>query len=153
VDPKGVSRPCSRAIGSPIRTCAGQNPFSCTAGFTLIEVLIALAIVAVSLTAIGSLMAASVRGTRAIDRRLSLVETARAVETGLPDRGELAVGSLSGDIAGNRWRVDVAPLVSNLVDPRVATPWVPQSVIIRVESPGGAVLRIDTVRLRRRTGG
>ncbi|MGA2125471.1 MAG: type II secretion system protein [Xanthobacteraceae bacterium] len=119
------------------------------AGFTLIEVLIALAIVAVALTAIGSLMAAAVRGTHAIDRHLSLVETARAVETALPDRTALGTGDLSGEIGGNRWRVDVAPLISNLVDPRVATPWVPQSVIIRVESPGGAVLRIDTVRLRR----
>jgi general secretion pathway protein I len=131
----------------------GSPTWSSVAGFTLIEVLIALAVVAVALTAIGSLMAATVRGTRAIDRHLSLVETARAVETGLPDRGDLVAGNLSGDIAGNRWRVDVAPLVSDLVDPRVATPWVPQSVTIRVQSPGGAVLRIDTVRLRRRTGG
>jgi general secretion pathway protein I len=119
----------------------------------LIEVVIALAIIAVSLTAIGSLMAANVRGVRAIDRHLALVETARAVETALPDRRDLGAGDLSGDIAGNRWRVDVAPLVSNLVDPRLPTPFVPHAVTIRVQSPGGAVLRIDTVRLRRRTGG
>jgi general secretion pathway protein I len=118
----------------------------------LIEVVIALAIIAVSLTAIGSLMAANVRGVRAIDRHLALVETARAVETALPDRHELGAGDLSGDIAGNRWRVDVAPLVSSLVDPRVPTPFVPQAVTIRVQSPGGAVLRIDTVRLRRTRG-
>ena len=38
------------------------------AGFTLIEVLVALAVLAVALAAIGSLMATTVRGTRSIDR-------------------------------------------------------------------------------------
>jgi general secretion pathway protein I len=114
-------------------------------------VLIALAVVAISLSAIGSLMAATVRAMRQIDQRLALVETARAVETGMPDRRELAA-SLSGDLAGHRWRVDVQPFIANFVDPRQPTAWVPQTVVIRVQSPGGAILEVDTVRLRRRTG-
>jgi general secretion pathway protein I len=123
------------------------------AGFTLIEVLVALAVVAVSLAAIGALMAATVRGSRSIDQHLALVETARAVEAGLPDRGDLAVGSLSGDMGGYRWRVDVAPCIAGFVDARLPSPWVPQTVVITVQSPAGPVLRVDTVRLRRRTGG
>jgi general secretion pathway protein I len=67
------------------------------AGFTLIEVLVALAVVAVSLTAIGSLVATNVRGTRALDQRLALVETTRAILTGLPDHEQIAPGSLSGE--------------------------------------------------------
>jgi general secretion pathway protein I len=122
------------------------------AGFTLIEVLIALAVVSISLAAIGTLMAATVRGMRSIDQRFAMVETARAIETGLPDRGELT-GGLSGELAGHRWRIDVSPFVANFVDPRLPTPWVPQTVVIRVQSPGGAILQVDTVRLRRRTGG
>jgi len=122
------------------------------AGFTLIEVLIALAIVSASLAAIGSLMATTIRAMRSIDQRFALVETARAIETGLPDRGELG-SSLAGDLAGHRWRVEVAPFVADFVDPRLPTPWVPQAVVIRVQSPGGATLQVDTVRLRRRTGG
>jgi general secretion pathway protein I len=89
---------------------------------------------------------------RSVDQRFALVETARAVETGLPDRGALT-GSLSGDLAGHRWRLDVAPFVANFVDPRLPTPWMPQSVVIRVQSPGGAILQVNTIRLRRRTGG
>jgi general secretion pathway protein I len=122
------------------------------AGFTLIEVLIALAIVSISLAAIGSLMASTVRAMRSIDQRFALVETARAVETGLPDRAELT-GRLSGDLAGHRWRVDISPFIANFVDPRLPTPWVPQTVVIRVQSPGGAILQVNTVRLQRRTGG
>jgi general secretion pathway protein I len=122
------------------------------AGFTLIEVLVALMVVAITLAAIGSLTAATVRGTRSIEQHLILVETARAIEAGLPDRGDLAAGSLSGDTGGNRWRVDVLPFVANFVDPRLPTPWIPQTVVITVQTPGGPLLHIDTVRLRRRVG-
>jgi general secretion pathway protein I len=122
------------------------------AGFTLIEVLVALAVVSISVVAIGSLMATTVRAMRSIDQRFAMVETARAIETGLPDRDALT-GSLSGDLAGHRWRVDVSPFIADFVDPRLPNRWEPQTVVIRVQSPGGAILQLNTVRLRRRTGG
>jgi general secretion pathway protein I len=108
--------------------------------------------VSISLAAIGSLMASTIRAMRSIDQRFALVETARAIETGLPGRAELT-GSLAGDLAGHRWRVDVSPFIANFVDPRLPSPWVPQTVVIRVQSPGGAILQVNTVRLQRRTGG
>jgi general secretion pathway protein I len=123
------------------------------AGFTLIEVLIAIAVVAVSLTAIGSLMAASIRGTLSLEQHLALVETTRAIATGLPSRGELKLGNISGNLANHRWRVDVTPFAANNVNPRLPTPWVPQEVVIRVQSPGGPIMQVNTVRLRRRTDG
>jgi general secretion pathway protein I len=118
----------------------------------LVEVLVALAVVAVSLAAIGSLVAANIRATRDLDQRLALVETTRAILTGMPDREQLAPGKLSGEIADYRWRLDVLQFVANFIDPRQATPWVPQTIVLRVQSPGGQMLRIDTVRLRRGPG-
>jgi len=115
-------------------------------------VLVALAVVAVSLAAIGSLVANNIRATQAIDHRLALIETTRAILTGMPDREQLVLGNLSGEIADHRWRVDVQPFAANFVDPRRPTPWVPQTVVVRVQSPAGQVLRIDTVRLRRGQG-
>lgn len=135
---------------SPRRASPGRKRGD--SGFTLIEVLIALAVVSISLAAIGSLMATTVRAMRSIDQHFALVETARTIETGLPDRADLT-GNLSGDLAGHRWRVNVSPFVADFVDPRLPTPWVPQSVVIRVQSPGGAILRVDTIRLQRRAGG
>src|SRR5436853_460166 len=79
------------------------------AGFTLVEVLVAIGVLAVALTAIGSLVATTVRGTRAIDDRLMLVETARSVAVAMPDRDRLAPGNFSGELGGQRWRVDVLP--------------------------------------------
>jgi general secretion pathway protein I len=119
-------------------------------GFTLVEVLVALAVIAVLLASIGSLIAGSVRGARSIDQHLALVEIARAIETGLPSRDELKVGRLSGEVSGHRWNVDVTPFIANNVDPRLPTPWVPQALVITVRSPEGAMLLVNTVRLRRR---
>jgi general secretion pathway protein I len=130
---------------SPSTSCDGGED-----GFTLIEVVVALAVVAVSLAAIGSLMATTVRGMRAIDARLALIETARAIETSLPDRNDLKIGNLSGDFADHRWRVDVLPFLAGNAATQQANPWVAQTVIIRVQSPTGAVIQIDTVRLRQR---
>ena len=124
-----------------------------TAGFTLIEVLVALSVVAVSLAAIGGLIATTVRGTRSLDQHLTLLETTRAIVTGLPDRERLSPGSFSGEFAAHRWRVDVLPFLATNVDPRLPTPWVPQTVVLRVQSPAGPIVQVNTVRLRRRTGG
>jgi len=122
------------------------------AGFTLIEALVALAVVAITLAAIGSLIGGNIHATRSLDQRLALVETTRTILTGLPDRAQLKPGNLSGEIADRRWRLDVMPFEADFVDPRLATPWFPEAVILRVRSPTGEILRIDTVRLRRGLG-
>ncbi len=118
-------------------------------GFTLIEVLVALSIVAVSLAAIGSLIAVTVRGARSMPARLALVETARAIMTGLPDRDELTIGNFSGELADHRWRVDVLPFFADFIDPQKPGVWTPQTVVVRVQSPDGRIVQINTVRIRR----
>jgi general secretion pathway protein I len=120
------------------------------AGFTLIEVLVTLFVLAVSLTAIGALIGSTIRSTHAIENRLALLETARGIMTGLPDRNELATGNFSGSAAGYRWRVDVLPFPVEQIDPQQVPPWVPQRVVLRVQSPAGQVLEINTIRLHRR---
>jgi general secretion pathway protein I len=119
-------------------------------GFTLIEVLVSLAVLAVCLSAIGSLMAANLRSAGAIEDHLDLTETARAVWSALPDRDELKTGNRSGEMAGQAWSLSVRPYVAGYIDPKSPSPWVPQTVILKVRSPSGAVLQIDTVRLRKR---
>ena len=118
-------------------------------GFTMIESLVALTVVAVCLTAIGTLIASNIRATQTVNDRLSLAETARAVLAALPDRDQLGFGNSRGEIGGIQWRVDVLPFTANFVDPAGKTPWVPEDVVIRVESPTGQIFRLDTVRLRR----
>ncbi len=118
-------------------------------GFTLIEALAALAVVAVALTAIGMLIGTNIRATRSLDRRLTLLQTTRAILSGLPGRNELELGRISGEVAAHRWRIDVIPFSADFVDPSEPSLWIPQSVVLRVQAPTGEVLRIDTVRLHR----
>jgi general secretion pathway protein I len=118
-------------------------------GFTLIEVLVALVVVTISLSALSQLMASNRRVAGSLDTHLSLVETARGIETALPDRATLA-GDSSGESGDYRWAVFTRPFDSNLVDPTVPTPWIPQSVAIRVQSPEGVSVQVNTIRLQAR---
>jgi general secretion pathway protein I len=140
----------SRPVGSEcqIRSTSGRRA---NAGFTLIEVLVALSIVAVVLTAIGSVVAATTRSTWHMEQRFSLAETGRAVEAALPARTELAVGRLAGTIRGYRWQVDVLPFNANFDQEQASGRWVPQAIVIHLQSPSGQVLNVRTIRLRRAT--
>jgi general secretion pathway protein I len=118
-------------------------------GFTLIELLIALAVMAVLLAAIGTAVGRNARAARSLDGRLALVQTARAITTGLPDRQQLGLGNSSGQLADHRWRVEVRPFIASFVDTRQPAPWTPQNVLITVQSPSGQIAEFHTVRLRR----
>jgi general secretion pathway protein I len=124
----------------------------CSAGFTLIEALVALTVVATSLAAIGALMATSVRGVRSLEQHVALVETARTVAANLPRRDELGAG-FTGAAMGYRWRVETSVLSTETGPAANQATWLPQVVAVTVRSPSGATLQIDTVRLVRRPGG
>ena len=121
------------------------------AGFTIIEVLVALALVAVVIVAIGSLMATNVRGVRSFEQHVALLQASRTVMTiGIAPRAELRSGSSSGQIDGYRWTIDVAPLGGEWAVDNADVPWMPELVRVRVKSPTGAVSDIRTVRLMKR---
>ena len=124
-------------------------PDDAVAGFTLIEALVALSIVAIVMAAIGSLIASTARGARSIDVHLTRLQTARAVITALPDRDQLARGAFSGTIANHPWRVAVLPFATDSVAQEPSARWVPQAVVVNVGSPSGAAMRISTIRLQR----
>jgi general secretion pathway protein I len=121
-----------------------------SAGFTLIEVVVALAVIAVMLVSIGSVVGASVRGTHALDEHLVAVETVRALQAGIADRNALKFGSTTGATSGRQWRLDVGPFVNPAVAPRVPLPWQPVTETITVRSPFGTSLSVTTLRLRQR---
>jgi general secretion pathway protein I len=134
------------------------------AGFTLIEVLVALAVLAVVLGAIGAVVGTTVKGIRSVDRRLPLLETAQNIVASLPDRSVLKPGTETGGSGGYRWRIDVVPLANRPTTAPLTTAgalaagtptavdaapkWTPLAITVRVEaSDGGPPVRLDTVRL------
>jgi general secretion pathway protein I len=123
------------------------------AGFTIMEVLIALAVVAVCLAAIGAVVGVTSRGVRSLEQHVALVEVARSVAASVPPHSEHAIQPGAGEVAGHRWQVDVAPWTGSAGADQSASPWFPQIVTIRVRSPSGALLALQTVRLQRKQGG
>jgi len=128
-------------------------------GFTLIEVLVAIAVLAVVLGAIGAVVGNTVRSIRSVDRRMPLLETAQSLIASLPTRDALQPGTQSGTSGDFRWRIDAVLLNSNVPDnaaavlstaatgaaPKVS--WVPLAITVRVQGGEGPPVRLDTVRL------
>jgi general secretion pathway protein I len=121
------------------------------AGFTIIEVLIALVIVAVSIVAIGSVMSTNARGVQALESHVALLQSAQTVfVTAIPPRKELAPGTLSGQLRDFRWQVDIGPVGGDWVVEGADVAWIPELVKIRVRSPSGATVDLETIRLMHR---
>jgi general secretion pathway protein I len=118
------------------------------AGFTLIEVVVALAVVAIALTAIGAVAATSARGTRSMEQHLALMETTRIVAATLPRNRQANLDGLTGEILNHRWRISLAPFVGSGIYQTPDSQWIPQTVVVRVRSPSGAVTGFETVRLQ-----
>jgi general secretion pathway protein I len=115
-------------------------------GFTLIEALVALAIIAAVLSSIGAVIGTTVKGTKSIDQRLALTGAAETVFAALPARNALKPGRQSGELAGHRWRIDVTPLNAAAMEGPQAR-FVPLAVNMRVQGPGGSAIQVTTVRL------
>lgn len=119
------------------------------AGFTLIESLVALAVVGVCLAAIGALSAASLRAVRQVDERLAIVSTLRKAQTALPERARLADAELSGELNGLDFSLRSTP-VPDPSPPRATKDpamWRPQKLVLRVRAASGSAMEIETLRL------
>jgi prepilin-type N-terminal cleavage/methylation domain-containing protein len=121
-------------------------------GFTLIEVLAALSIVATGLAAIGALFANAQRGARSIEARLHQLAIARLIVAALPDRDALVAGDLVGKTAGHAWRIRISPFGMATSSRSDALPWQPQSIVVTVQSSAGDAIQISTVRLQHKGG-
>jgi general secretion pathway protein I len=120
------------------------------AGFTIVEVLVALAVVAIAIVAIASVMSINARGVRALESHVALIQTAQTViTTAIPRRNELAPGTLSGQLNNHHWQVDIGPVGGGWVIDNADVAWIPELVRIRVRSSSGAAIDLATVRLMR----
>lgn len=120
-------------------------------GFTLIEAVVALALMSVVLMAIGSLVATNVRGARKLEQHVALIETARLIAFGIPHNGKPLADRLDGEVSGHRWQLRASPFLGGAsVVP--GSQFIPQRIELRVRSPSGATLSLETIRLENRSG-
>jgi general secretion pathway protein I len=133
---------------SPVRQ-SPTNRFD--AGFTILEVLVALAIVAVAVVAIGSVMSTNARGVRALESRVALMQTAQTVlATEVPPRKELRPGVRTGQLHDFRWQIDIGPVGGDWIVDNADVAWMPELVKVRVRAASGAAVELETVRLMQR---
>ena len=121
-----------------------------SAGFTLVEALAALTIMAIGMAAIGELSNTSLRSSLHVERHLAEIETARKIVAGMPARKDLS-GRLSGVLDSHKWRLDAAPFPNSLARANSVSAWQPQYLALRVLAPNGGVVEIDTIRLTKGT--
>lgn len=117
-------------------------------GFTLIEALVALAVTAAGLAAIGQLGFSTLSAVRRAETRLFLTAAARKAFAGLPDRAALADIALQGEIDGAAWRLQSAPFLFDAPGAPPNPVWTPQAVRLVLTAPSGAKVVVDSVRLR-----
>ena len=122
-----------------------------TAGFTIIEALVALAVVAVSVVAIGALMGSTARGTRQLEQHVALVQAAyNAMWLGFPPRSAALSSGLSGQSMETAWRADAEPFAIDFGAPTGEVLWVPRKIRLQVRSASGAMIGLETIRLFKR---
>ncbi|MGJ4996965.1 prepilin-type N-terminal cleavage/methylation domain-containing protein [Bradyrhizobium sp. HKCCYLS3077] len=119
------------------------------AGFALVEVLVALVVIAVTLSAIGALAATNTRGVGRLRQHVGLIATIRLVAAGLPRAGEPLPQQLSGELAGHRWQMRVSRFGDINND---QSRFVPARIELRVRSASGAMMTVETIRLQSRGG-
>lgn len=132
-----------------MRRAAGDEPAGNEAGFTILEVLVAITVVVVVLGAIGRVVASTTHGVRSVEQHVIMMETARTVAASVRSR-EMMGEERSGELYGYRWRVGMSSMADSVMVPNPQSTWIPQLMTMRVQSPSGAVLNLQTVRLQRR---
>ncbi|MGY3533209.1 MULTISPECIES: prepilin-type N-terminal cleavage/methylation domain-containing protein [Bradyrhizobium] len=123
------------------------------AGFTLIEVVVALSVLSLSLGSIGTVVSANIRAIRKLEERVSIIqETSAAFVTAVPDRNRLLPGTLRGASDSGEWTVLIAPIGPGWDVAAGQAGWIPRMVELRLRSASGAVVDVRTVRLARTAG-
>jgi general secretion pathway protein I len=118
----------------------------------MIEAVVALALVAVVLAAIGQLVASNSRGARILEQHVALTDTARLIASTIPRAGAPLSDDLAGQVSGHRWQMRVSPFVDDVsIIPE--SRFIPQRIELRVQSPTGAILSLETVRLQNNRSG
>jgi general secretion pathway protein I len=120
------------------------------AGFTLVEQVVAIAVLAVTLAAIGRLVGSTLRGARQIEQRVPLIQAANSLLFNkMPARDGLTFSESEGEALGHRWRMRVRPAAVDPNPARENSNWAPMQVDLLIQSPSGAAMRLQTIRLQR----
>jgi len=119
------------------------------AGFTLVEQLVAIAVMALTLLAIARLVGSTSRGARQIEQRVSLIQAANSMLFDMPARAGPTAPESDGEAWGHRWRRRVSPAEVGPDPAAENNRWTPMHVDLLVQGASGSAIRLHTIRLQR----
>jgi general secretion pathway protein I len=117
-------------------------------GFTLIEIIVALAILAVALGALFQAFSGGLRATAVVDRQAASVMLAQSLLDRIGQDIPLTAGEQAGvSEDGLRWSIVIAP--SPLIAPerRADSPLLPFDVVVTVAADRGRPVALTSLRL------
>jgi|GEM_PF-5156828 len=118
------------------------------AGFSLIEVLVTLAIIGLAISVIGPMLRDnSFRAAEAGDR-LKLINAASNLLQALPERTDLHAGATRGSLGTIEWTLQAQPLASGETVSQ-PTPWSAYQIKLVLKAPSGLTETFQTIRLAR----
>lgn len=119
-----------------------------TAGFTLLEALIAITILALSLSALLSLYNTGLRGVAAIDGNMRARLLAQSVMAEMSHERALKSGKAQGRSDQFTWTLTVAPYEEP--EPgQQRSPWALHHLVVTVSWPHGRQIELQTLRMLR----
>jgi prepilin-type N-terminal cleavage/methylation domain-containing protein len=137
----------SVSTGTPVASQSRHDDRSRQAGFTLLEALVALALLLVFASVVGPHLSQARRIVANAGGRVAAQALLRSLLTAPFDRSTSARASQEGDTGGLHWRIDTEPVAA--VRPQAQPSWSAFRVVASVTwAPGQAVVA-ETIRLRK----
>ena len=132
---------CPDSVPTARRVRAGN-------GFTLIEALVALTVLAISLAAFSPSFGAAVRNFSRLEDRLAAVQLATSLLEEQSSVRALVPGVTRGRHGSYSWQVAITPAAEE-VAPAVTAPWVLFELVVLVEWAPQRRLQMQTLHLGR----
>ena len=139
----------SASIGTPAASRSRRDNGKGQAGFTLLEALVALALVLAFAAALGPHLSQARRIMDHAEGRVAAQVLLRSLLDAPFDRSGLANASRKGEASGLRWRIVAEPVVAAAPGAPDQPRWLPYRVTASVAWGSDQVIMAETIRLGR----
>lgn len=123
-------------------------PQSSESGFTLVETLVAFAILAVSLAALSQSLSGGLRSVAKAERVIIATSLARSILNRVGTDLPLAPGRRNGQADGGlAWSAEISPANELIAGGSSGANFTPYRVVIEVKDGGGILIDLETLKL------
>jgi prepilin-type N-terminal cleavage/methylation domain-containing protein len=139
----------SASIGTPAASRSRRDDGKGQAGFTLLEALVALALVLAFAAVLGPHLSQARRIMNHADGRVAAQVLLRSLLDAPFDRSGLAKASRDGETGGLRWHIAAEPVLASAPGAPDRPNWLPFRVMASVMWGSDQVIAAETIRLGR----